>query len=204
MEERSTLPRHSSDPELIRACQQGQQAAWNELVDRYGRLVYSIARRYGLGESDADDVVQVVFTTVFRRLEQLRDQTRLSAWLITTTHRECWRVRRRSREYTSMDQIESAAPDPDLVEQLERQHIVRQALEELGGKCRELLTALFLEPGQPAYERIAEKLDMKVGSIGPTRARCFEKLQPILARLGYRPDEASMEVGDRDRDEIRR
>ena len=194
------MPRHQSDPQLIRACQQGDQSAWNDLVDRYSRLVYSIGRRYGLSESDADDVVQMVFMTVVRRLEQLRDQARLSAWLITTTHRECWRVRRRSRDAVSLDQVgrNEGEPDPDLVQQFEQQQLVRQALDELGGKCQELLTALFLESGQPSYDRIAEKLGMKVGSIGPTRARCFEKLQLILQRLGYQPGHAEVEVGERE------
>ncbi|HYN88697.1 MAG TPA: sigma factor, partial [Ardenticatenaceae bacterium] len=72
---------YRSDPALIQACINGDQSGWNELVDRYGRLVYSIPQRYGLSATDADDVFQNVFTIVLRRLESLRDQTRLSAWL---------------------------------------------------------------------------------------------------------------------------
>lgn len=87
-------PTHGSDPALVQACLDGAETAWETLVERYGRLVYAIARRSGVSPEDADDVFQVVFTTLFRRLHGLRDQTRLSSWLITVTHRESWRVAR--------------------------------------------------------------------------------------------------------------
>src|SRR5687768_7375866 len=99
---------HQSDPELVRACQSGSQSAWDELVHRYGRLVYSIPRRYGLSEADADDVFAAVWATVFRKLNNLKDETRLSAWLITTTHRESWRVGKKSGAYAGLD---SQIPD---------------------------------------------------------------------------------------------
>jgi RNA polymerase sigma factor (sigma-70 family) len=179
---------HRSDPELIKACQRGDQAAWNELVDQYGRLVYSIPRRYGLSDADADEVFAGVWATVFRKLDDLRDDTRLSAWLITTTHRECWRVSRKRSTYKELDAhfADVSEPSPDKAEAWERQHQVRRALQTLGGRCEELLTALFLERGgaETRYDVIAERLGMPVGSIGPTRARCFKKLQAILEEMG--------------------
>lgn len=177
---------YRSDPKLIRACLDGDESAWCDLIDRYGRLVYSVAVRYGFGENDADDVVQCVFTTVFRKLGQLKDQTRLSAWLITMTHRECWRVARRRPDASDLD-AEQADPDGAADEDVvrwEQQHLVRMGLEQLGGSCQELLTALFIESDRPDYASIGERLGMKVGSIGPTRARCFRKLEKILADLG--------------------
>lgn len=177
---------HRSDPELIQACQRGEQVAWNELVERYGRLIYSIPRRYGLSEADSDDVFSAVWTVAFRKLNELRDDTRLSAWLITTTHRETWRVGKKRGTYRELDQAipDLDSPAPEQAETWERQHLVHQGLTELGGRCEELLRALFLESGAPDYEAIATRLGMPVGSIGPTRARCFEKLEKILARLG--------------------
>src|SRR5581483_7008110 len=79
---------YQSDPRLVQACLEGDQAAWNTLVERYQWLVYSIARRYGLAPADAEDVMQNVFLIVYRRLETLRDYTLLSSWLIRITHRE--------------------------------------------------------------------------------------------------------------------
>ena len=178
---------HRSDPDLVQACQRGDQSAWNELVARYGRLVYSIPRRYGLPEADSDDVSAAVWEIAFRNLDRLRDQTRLSAWLITTAHRESWRVgRKNSNAHLDMNERigDVSSPTDDQITLWERQDIVRRGLQALGGRCEELLSALFLEPGEPSYEAIAERLGMTLGSIGPTRARCFKKLEKILMELG--------------------
>lgn len=175
------------DAKLIQRCRSGDQNAWGEMVDRYGRLVYSIPRRYGLSESDSDDVFAAVWAAVFRTLGQLRDESRLSSWLITMAHRETWRVSRRKPRNAEFDEqfADLSSPSEDQVDTWEQQHLVRRGLDELGGRCKDLLTALFLEPSGPDYGAIASRLDMPVGSIGPTRARCFKKLEKILVRLGF-------------------
>ena len=119
-----------------------------------------------------------------RRLGALEDQTRLSAWLITTTHRECWRVGKRAGRYPDLDEriTDVGAPDPDHQLRWEREHLVRSGLDLLGGRCRDLLIALFQE--STSYDQIAADLNIAVGSIGPTRARCFRKLEKILVELG--------------------
>lgn len=164
----------------------GDERAWDALVERYGRLVYSIALRAGLSASDSDDVLQTVFSIALRRLETLRDAERISAWLIRLTYREAWRFRKRQRRASVLDEnvADESEPTADELERLERQHLVRRALESLDSRCRELLTALFLEAEAPSYDTLAERLGMRVGSIGPTRARCFEKMQRELADLG--------------------
>jgi RNA polymerase sigma factor (sigma-70 family) len=179
---------HLSDPVLIQACLDGDEGAWRELVDRYGRLVYAIPKRMGLSDGDADDVFQNVFVTLLRHLDNLRDRTRLSAWLITTTRREAWRYGRaisRRAEFALDESIVDEAPPPieDLV-RWEREQAVRQAMRRLDARCRELLTMLFLEPAATRYELIATRLGMPAGSIGPTRARCFKKLDAILREMG--------------------
>lgn len=176
------------DKDLVRGCLRGDAGAWDELVERYGRLVYSIPRRLGLTSADADDVFQVVFGIVLRRLESLRDVERLSAWLIRTTYRESWRLgkRRRQRrgEALNEDLPGDETPTDEQVATWERQHLVRQGLGLIDERCRKLLEALFFEPQTPDYEEIARRLGMKIGSIGPTRARCFSKLEAILVKLG--------------------
>jgi RNA polymerase sigma factor (sigma-70 family) len=177
---------HRSDPALVQACVARDQRAWEELVDRYSRLIYSIPRRYGMSEADADDVHQNVFRILAEKLEQLQDQTRLSSWLITTAHRECWRLRRNSGEVAQPldgNRIDDRMPQEE-VQTLERRQLVRQALNAIGSPCRDLLQALFLEPSEGSYEQIAARLGMKVGSIGPTRARCLEKMAATLKELG--------------------
>jgi RNA polymerase sigma factor (sigma-70 family) len=186
---------HRSDPELIQSCQRGDQAAWNALIDRYGRLVYSIPRRYGLSDADSDDVFSAVWEAVFKRLDKLRDQTRLSAWLITTTHRETWRVGKKNREaYLDLDDriADVSSPSEDQIELWEQQDMVRRGLKELGGRCQELLSALFMEQSEPSYEAVAQRLGMTVGSIGPTRARCFKKLEAILIEMGFDSESISL------------
>jgi RNA polymerase sigma factor (sigma-70 family) len=181
---------YRSDPALIQACRGGDHRAWDRLIDRYSRLVYSIPRRYGLSEADAEDVFQSVFTILVRKLETLQDDTRLSAWLITTTHRECWRHGRRAGAQAPLEALpeDPDSPGDQTIDRLEEQHLVREALQRLGGRCERLLTALFRSGGDSGYERIAADLGMKIGSIGPTRARCFDKLRAILLEMGYEPD----------------
>ncbi len=176
-----------SDPALVRACIDGDERAWEELVERYGRLVYSIPRRMGWSETDADDVFQGVFALLLRHLPSLRDQTRLSAWLITTTRRECWRLGRTGSRTDRIDEAmadEAAAPIEEIARS-EREQAVRQAMRRLDDRCQGLLSALFLEPDPAAYEAIALRLGMPIGSIGPTRARCLRKLEAFLREEGF-------------------
>jgi RNA polymerase sigma factor (sigma-70 family) len=178
---------YSSDTKLVDACLREDATAWRELVARYGRLVYSIPRRNGLSVADADDVFQNVFAIVLKRLGSLRNRELLAAWLITITSRETQHFATRRRPTQELD--EEIADDknlpPDQAQQWERQHIVWHALEQLENPCRALLTALFLDPDPASYAQIARKLKIPVGSIGPTRARCFKKLETILTTMGY-------------------
>ncbi len=190
------VPGHAlSDPYpdnagLVQACIEGDEGAWDELIARYGRLVYSIPLRSGLSRDDADDVFQNVCAIVLRDLHTLRDHTRLSSWLITTTHRECWRLRKRSRIYTALDNtfVDRNAPPPEDILQWEREQ-VREAVWRLNDRCRALLTALFFDPDEPTYEEVADRLGVPIGSIGPTRARCFKKLEGMLIEMGFEPDQ---------------
>lgn len=177
-----------SDSELVQSCLNGDAKAWDILVERYGRLIYSIPMRLGLSASDADDVFQTVMGIVLRRLATLRDESRLSAWLIRTTYRETWRYANKSRRNSGSDldetQPDTATPADEQVQRLERQHHVRHAMSQLDDRCGELINALFFEKEQVSYEELAERLGMRVGSIGPTRARCFKKLERLLAGYG--------------------
>lgn len=176
----------TSDPELIQACLNGDEPAWKELVQRYGRLVYSIPFRYGLNATDADDIFQNVFVIVHRRLDTLKDQTLLASWLITVTVRETQRWCKHTREHSPLDDTTLDGADPPLeqVQQWERQYAVHQALAQLEPRCREILTALFLDGDSASYEQLAARLGITTGSIGPTRARCFKKLEAILLKMG--------------------
>lgn len=180
-------PMYAKDSDLIQACLDGDESAWKELVERYARLVYSIPYRRGFSPADADDVFQNVFTIVYRSLKSLRDQKVLAAWLIRITSHECHRLHKRTHSETELSDTlpDSATPPEDEVEIMERQHLVRTALKQLEPRCRELLMALFLDSATPSYAELSKKLDIPVGSIGPTRARCFEKLEVKLVEMGF-------------------
>lgn len=175
-----------TDAELVRRCLDADQAAWSALVDRYQRLVFSVALRSGCDRNDADDVFQVVFTTLYRRLHALRDVDRLASWLITTAQREAWRVARARRPLAELDErTEDSGPlAADVAEAADRDQRVRQAMAQLDDRCRGLLTALFLESDRADYAALAARLGMPVGSIGPTRGRCLKKLERLLAAAG--------------------
>ncbi len=173
------------DAQLVRDCLNGQRGAWNELVRRYSRLVYSIPLRMGLSAADADDVTQTVFGIVLRKLATLKDHSRLASWMIRTTYRECWGVGRAARSARPLedDVVDVSSPPADELARWERQHRVRTALETLDERCRKLLEALFFSREEPSYAQIAADLNIRVGSIGPTRARCFKKLESLLGDL---------------------
>jgi RNA polymerase sigma factor (sigma-70 family) len=180
------------DPELIEACLKGSGQAWEALLVRYQRLIYSIPLRYGLPEHDANDVFQNVSLLLWENLGRVRDRARLGAWLMITTRRECWRMMRQRRQ--NMMSLEGGALDEllpagtyseDEFLLLEQQSLVRAAIGYLGTPCRELLTLLFYADPRPAYSEIARNLTLPEGSIGPTRSRCLEKLMKILENMGF-------------------
>jgi RNA polymerase sigma factor (sigma-70 family) len=181
--------------QLLRDVQARVPGAWERLVTRYGRLVLAVPRDLGLSEADCDEVFQATWMALFEQIELIRQPSSLGSWIITTAQRQCWRLRRRIQRQREQAGLEGAENLPDLLpepseqaERLEREGLVREALDELRPRCRELLTRLFLtSPGGEAAERdsyaaISRELGMPVGSIGPTRLRCLAELARILGR----------------------
>jgi len=180
------------DPELIEACLKGSGQAWEVLLVRYQRLIYSIPLRYGLPEHDANDVFQNVSLLLWENLGRVRDRARLGPWLVITTRRECWRMMRPRRpnvtvlEESALEEILPTGPrSEDEFLALEQQSQVRAAIGHLEAPCRELLSLLFYAEPRPPYNEVAEKLAIPEGSIGPTRSRCLDKLMKILENMGF-------------------
>jgi len=174
-----------TDRDLIRACRSGDARAWERLLDKYERLVFSISLNYGLTTDDAADVTQITFTILLQNLNTLPDEIRLSSWLATVARRHTWRLMARNRR-------EAVNPGEDLagnegvggiVDDRERRELAEwlyQGLSSLDERCRQLLLALYFDAEQPSYAQIAEHLKMPIGSIGPTRARCLEQMRQSL------------------------
>ena len=183
-----------SDKELLLACRRGDEAAWEALVGRYQRLIYAIPRRAGLDEDRAAEIFQEVFTTLFEKLDGIEQPERLHAWLVTTARRKTLRTLRRASSLQSLDEEneegaaeldrladDSPLPDEVLI-RLEEQHRVRVGLASLDERCRRLLTMLFYHAEPPPYAEIAAAIGAPEGSVGPTRARCLQKLLRALEK----------------------
>ncbi|WP_344202236.1 sigma-70 family RNA polymerase sigma factor [Aeromicrobium alkaliterrae] len=168
-----------SDTELLQRCRASDAAAWDLLVERYERLVFSVALRNGLSREDAADVTQTTFVALIDSLHRLEDDQRLASWLMTVARRQAWRVRSTSRRDVPLETlVEPATEDP--YELWDTQTVVHDALATLGGTCRELLLALYFDPAEPSYADIATRLGRSVGGIGPLRGRCLERLRTLM------------------------
>jgi len=168
----------SSDPDLIASCLRGDQHAWTELISRYQRLIYSIARGLCPQPEDCADVFQRVCLELYQSLGRIRNDQTLPAWLITVTKRCSYTVLRNRKQTIPIDEFE-AASEPK-IQQIEQEFVVERAVAELPDRCRTLIELLYFDITEPSYENISKRLGMPVASVGPTRARCLEKLKKIL------------------------
>lgn len=172
---------------LIEACLLGEEGAWETLLGRYSGLIYSVALRYGLSEVEAADVFQNVCLSLWRSLEQLRDFSRLEAWLMTVSARLAWQqARERFHLHLGLalpegevPEAEAGAPEEVLLLK-EEWRTLGEALGRLPQRCRRLVWHLFYDPSAPSYAEVAQRLGMPLGSIGPVRRRCLERLRALL------------------------
>jgi RNA polymerase sigma factor (sigma-70 family) len=168
--------------DTVRRAAAGDESAWSAIVESFSSLVWSVALRAGLGRADAGEVVQLTFLRLVENLGRLREPEALGGWLATTARREAWRVARQGgRELPTDDAPEVAAPEPGPEEQAvvsDQGREVRAAFARLPERCSRLLE-LVVVLALP-YAQIAAVLDIPVGSIGPTRARCLERLRALL------------------------
>jgi RNA polymerase sigma factor (sigma-70 family) len=184
--------------DLVARVSGGDQAAWNELVERYSPLVWSICLRYRLDRDDIDDVGQSVWLLLIERIGSLREPAALPGWLSTTTKNECLRVLRvtRRHDHGGLPPEDRMPPDPDTVPvdrdllAAERDVALRAAFDGLPHGCRELLSMLVGDP-PASYADISAALGVAVGSVGPTRARCLDRLRRSPQLAGVLDDRAA-------------
>jgi RNA polymerase sigma factor (sigma-70 family) len=175
--------------DLVTCAAHGDERAWDALVERYAPLVWSICRRYRLSDADTHDVSQSVWLGLVSHLGRLRDPAALPGWLATTTRRECGKVRHAAQAAWNVLDTENI-PDQQarMAEQdlllAERHAALREALTGLTPGCQRLIALLIEDPPLP-YAEISARLGIAVGSIGPCRGRCLDKLRrdPAIAAL---------------------
>ena len=181
-----------TDAELVRRCRDGDQAAWDELVGRYQRLIYAIPRRAGLTDEQAADVFQEVFLTLFEKLDEIEQPDKIRSWIVTTAKFKTWATVRGSKGLYSpeseeemeqeMANLADASPlaDQVLIE-LEQQHLIRTALNQLEERCQKILSMLYLQVSTASYSEVAQAVGVGETSISPLRSRCLKKLEKLLS-----------------------
>jgi len=177
---------------LVARAKTGDKQAWDALVERYAPLIWSICRPYRLDGADAANVSQTVWLHLVHHLGNLRDPAALPGWLATSTRRECGRAVRAARgpladgselDAESLPGEQAATAEQDLLA-VERQAALREAFGDLPADWQRLIALLAADPPLP-YAEINARLGIPVGSIGPARRRCLDKLHrhPAIASL---------------------
>jgi RNA polymerase sigma factor (sigma-70 family) len=171
--------------ELVGAAAQGDQRAWEGLVERFSGLVWSVARAYGLREADAADVAQTAWLRLVEHLHRVRDPQRVGAWLATTARHEALRMLRVVGRQLPVGDDAELEPSDAVPVTPESQALASEQRSSLWGafatlpsSCQRLLRVLMADP-PPSYQEAAAALDMPIGSIGPTRRRCLERLRRL-------------------------
>jgi RNA polymerase sigma factor (sigma-70 family) len=191
----SQLDGHTDLATLLRAASEGDQEAWNAITDRFTSLLWSVARSFRLGTDDAEDVVQNTWLRLLENLTRIDNPEALAGWLATTARREALGIlRRRGRTVLTRDEdlgVDLADPtstelDSALLED-ERDVELWASFAKLPERCQQLLRVL-MACDRPVYAEVSVAFDMPVGSIGPTRMRCLERLRKLVAESGYQFD----------------
>ena len=182
-------PRPDDLSHLTRQAAAGDDRAWADLVRRLDGVLHTVARRYRLTAADVDDVVQTAWLRALAHVDRLNDPGAIAAWLIVTARREAMRtLQRATREILTDDpraveELDHACPETVAIER-ERHAAVHGAVERLPERQRLLLSSMLTSPAT-SYAQISSRLDMPVGSIGPTRDRALARLRedPELERV---------------------
>ena len=189
-DEKSSV-RTISDATLVKRCLSGQEEAWSQLIDKYKALIYSIPMKYGLPQQEAADVFQGTCMELLMHLRDLREPRALPKWLIQVAYHKCYHWKRQQQRLVSRDG-EAELPEPEippvaeeLVRQTEEEQMLREAMASLAPRCRKLVEMLFFETPSRPYSKVANELNLAVGSIGLTRQKCIESLRKRLDELGF-------------------
>jgi RNA polymerase sigma factor (sigma-70 family) len=175
--------------ELVGKAVGGDQAAWNEIVGRFGARVWAICRIYRLRPADAADVFQQTWLRVLQNLQSLRDPASLGAWIGTTCRHEALAALRRAKrvepvgDMRLLDLVADPDDSPELpIVRADRNAELWQAFQRLGRRCQDVLRVLVVEAddGRPSYELASAALGIPIGSLGPTRGRCLDQLRRFL------------------------
>ena len=174
------MPAESTDAELVARCRAGDEAAWNELVERFSRYVYAISvQAFRLPATDAEDVFQEVFARVYEHLGRLRNDDAVRPWIAQLTRRLCIdRIRSSGREAPADPETLEPPEADETLARLDEAMTLRAGLDAVGEACREILDRFFGR--DESYRTIGEALELPAGTISSRISRCLAKLRAEL------------------------
>jgi RNA polymerase sigma factor (sigma-70 family) len=184
------VPDDATTRRLVTAAADGDQRAWDELVEGFSGLVWSVIRGHGFFGAEAADISQTVWLRFVEHLGRLRDPERCGAWLATTARHECFRTMRRQGRSTPVaeppePEMSAAGLDARLLAEEDHEALL-VALEQVPPRCQQLLRLLMADPPL-SYDDVSATLDMPKGSIGPTRQRCLDHVRAAFGRINGPP-----------------
>lgn len=174
------------DPtELVERARTGDQAAWDELVNRYGRLLWCVARDHRLNDADAADVCQVTWMRLADQLRDLQEPAKVQAWLVTTARRmSLGLLRAKGPERSDIAVLLEPVDSPEHhVMRTVRDEILWRAVNSLPRRCRLLLCLVAHRP-ELTYADLGGAIGLAPGSIGPEKRRCLEVLRRRVLAAG--------------------
>ena len=180
-----------TDERLVRECLRGDEEAWAALLEKYQNLIFSIPIKLGISREDAGDIFQSVCVDLLRDLPDLRQPKALPAWLMRVTLNRCrrWHHDQDPPAARETDPDTTKAPEKEtpsaLLEEVEREQILRDSIRQLSPRCQRLMHELFFVQPPRSYRDIAADLSLATGSIGFIRGRCLEKLRRRLEERGF-------------------
>lgn len=182
-----------SSERLVRECCEGNQAAWSALIEKYKNLIFSIPIKFGLSRGDAADIFQAVCLDLLSDLPQLREPRALPKWLMQTSYHKCLRAKKHRldllddlTEIEPRPQTATEEPPEEMLYQLQREQMLREAIAALPARCNQLIGLLFFDEPPRPYQEVAKQLKVATGSIGFLRGRCLKLLRQRLEKEGFR------------------
>lgn len=181
-----------ADVRLVEECLAGSETAWAALINKYKNLIFSIPVKYGFSRDDAAEIFQAVCVELFTQLPNLRNPQGLAKWLMQVTAHRCYQWKRQQARFVYTAElpeppaaVPSAALPEKMLREVEAEQMLRDAMERLKPRCRELMQMLFFEQPARPYGEIAASLGLATGSIGFIRGRCLERLRALLDEAGF-------------------
>ncbi len=169
---------------LVQAAAAGDPGAWDTLVERFGSLVWSTIRAYGLSPEEGANAAQTTWLRLAEQLDRLEDQyDRVGVWLAATARRESLRLLGLKRvDLAGVSHTAPGSSAPAEPAEPGRKSVLWGIIRQLPEHCRRLLRVLSTVP-TPSHEEVAAALDLPSTSVPAAQAACLKELRHHIANI---------------------